>query len=160
MSSPQPTLAGFTDWVYAVMGVPQAACPSGSAPLSYAYDWAKATVNVALARVAGPIYQLAVYNLGGDLLVNWAPDVPGVEYPTDNPDHLGYFAYLRQKWDLNGFVAGVINSSADEGTSESLTVAKAFEELQISDLQNLKTPWGRAYLGIAQKYGTAWGLTR
>ena len=40
-----------------------------------------------------------------------------------------------------------------------MTVPKAFDELTIGNLQNLKTPWGRVYLGIAQSYGTLWGLS-
>ena len=41
----------------------------------------------------------------------------------------------------------------------SLVVQKAAEAFQLSDLQNLKTPWGRTYLGFAQKYGpSVWGV--
>ena len=40
-----------------------------------------------------------------------------------------------------------------------LLVPDAFKALTISDLQNLKTPWGLTYLGFAQACGTLWGLT-
>ena len=60
---------------------------------------------------------------------------------------------------INSFVAGVIESSADESTSQSMKVPDQFEGLTIADLQNLKTPWGRTYLGIAQSIRTDWGIS-
>lgn len=157
--TPPVTLGGFTAWVYSAMGVPQAALPENSPWIEYAYAVACATVNLQLSAVPGPIYLLAVYNLGGDRLVNWAQDQPGVLYPADNPKGLGYWAYLRQQYGVNTFVAGVINSSSDEGTSESLTVPAVFESLLPGQLQNLDTPWGRAYLGFAASINSAWGIS-
>ena len=66
---------------------------------------------------------------------------------------------MRAQYNVLSFVAGVVNSTSDEGTSMGLTVPKAFEEYTIANLQNLKTPYGRAYLSISQSYGTLWGLT-
>jgi hypothetical protein len=154
-----PTLAGFTTWVYTVMGVPQAVVPPGCDALANAFAVAQALVNPMLANAPDPIFMLATYNLAGDNLVNWAPDVPGQVYPTNNPDGLLYFAYLRQQWDLTGFIPGVVNSSADEGTSQSLTVPSQLQDLTILDLQHLKTPWGRTYMGFAQSVGTLWGIS-
>ena len=159
LQSPQPTLEGFTQWIYTFMGIPQAACPPTQEWIAFSFYTAVATVNLWLQRLPGPIYLRAVYNLAGDLLVQSCPDEPGEEYPTDNPDGLGYFAYLRKAMDINGFLAGVIESSADESTSQSMKVPDQFSELTIADLQNLKTPWGRAYLGIAQSVGTDWGIS-
>jgi hypothetical protein len=56
-------------------------------------------------------------------------------------------------------VAGVIGSSADETTSESLVVPEAMKNLTLQNLQNLKTPYGRQYLYFAQAFGTNWGLS-
>ena len=139
--------------------------PDDSPWLGLSFQMAIDTVNPAIALVPGSSYTVAAYNLASDILVNWAGDVsPPTPWPGDgsadfNPKKLGYFAYLRDEWNINGFVAGVIQSSADESTSESMVVPEAFKDLMIGDLQNLKTPWGRAYLAIAQKVGTAWGLS-
>jgi hypothetical protein len=53
----------------------------------------------------------------------------------------------------------VVSSSADVSTSESLLVPDAAKGFQFADLQYLKTPYGRAYLGYAQRYGQLWGIT-
>lgn len=156
---PQPTLAGFTQFIYTVMGIPEAAAPSGSEYITWAYDTAIATVHPFLRRAAGPIYLQAVYNFAGDWFVTWAPDQPGVLYPTDNPQKLGYLAWLRQKWNLTGFVAGVVQSSNDQTTGQTLVVPDAFKTLDIQSLLQLRTPWGRAYLALAQKVGGNWGIT-
>jgi hypothetical protein len=36
---------------------------------------------------------------------------------------------------------------------------EVMNNLTFADLQTLKTPWGRIYLGIAQDVGTLWGVT-
>jgi hypothetical protein len=36
---------------------------------------------------------------------------------------------------------------------------EAMKTFTLANLQNLKTPWGREYLAIAQRAGTTWGLT-
>ena len=143
------------------MGIPPGALPDNSVWLTYAYDAAYATVNTQLSTVPGPFYMLAVYNLGGDNLVNWAQDdvQPPYPFPTNNPTGLLYFAYLRDQFKINAFVPGVINSSSDEGTSQSMDTLDAYKNFTLSNLQNLKTPWGRTYLGFAQRVGTLWGLT-
>ena len=150
-----PTLAGFMAFITGVMGINTTVLPANSAIIPYVYNMALNTVNVALAGVPNvdptqpSIYAVAVYNLAGDYLVNFAPDQSAQTY----------FADLRKSFGVNSFVSVVINSTSDEGTSESMTVPKAFDELTIGNLQNLKTPWGRVYLGIAQSYGTLWGLS-
>jgi hypothetical protein len=71
-----------------------------------------------------------------------------------------YWSDLRAKYGLDSFVLGVIQSSADQGTSQSLLVPDWVKNLTMFDLALLKTPWGRRYLGLAQAYGpTIWGLT-
>lgn len=150
----EPTLAGFETFVRSVMQVPTSALPDGAPVIQYSYDFALDWVNEALAAVPSKstswsIYARAVYNLAADTLINWAPDQTGRTY----------FADLRKSFECNSFTAGVIQSSSDEGTSESLMVPDAFKNLTIANLANLKTPYGRAYLGIAQSYGTLWGLS-
>jgi len=160
---PQPTIAGFQQFLYSIVGVPANALPTDAPIIGYAFDYALSTVNVQLCAAWSPPggwtpYQRAVYNLAADILINWAIDP--VDEPPYNigPPPLQYFAWLRARYGVNQFVAGVVNSSSDEGTSQSLTVPKAFEGLSISQLSNLKTPYGREYLALAQDVGTMWGM--
>lgn len=69
------------------------------------------------------------------------------------------FNSLRKRWNIDSFVAGVIDSSHDESTGESIAVPDSLRQANISDLQNLKTPYGRLYLSYAQKYGRLWGMS-
>lgn len=164
-SFPQPTLGGFQEFVYVNMGVPETAILPTSQWITWAYEQSIATVNRRLQRARGPIYLIAVYNLAGHFLLMMAPDLPGSVYPTNNPPEgqdgpqLGYFAYLRAQWNLNGFVAGVINASSDESTSQTMTIPKVMENLQFTDLEELKTPYGQKYLGLAAKVGSNWGIS-
>ena len=156
------SFSDWTAWVYGNLGIPTGALPSDSPWLQYAYDAAVATVNQYLANVPGPIYLLATYNLAADLLINWAPDQPGIVYPcscSDPPASIGYFACLRLAWGLNSFTPGVIASSSDEATSSSYLNPEQLAQLTIDQLQNLKTPYGRVYLGYAQKVGNEFGIS-
>ena len=147
----EPTLAGFMAWVYdpAGMGVPTAALPSNSMSLVYAYNVSVELVNLQLACVSSTIYTLAVYNLAGDNLINFAPDQSGQTF----------FKDARQSYGCNTFTPGVVASSGDSGTSASLANPEFMKNLTMANLQNLKTPYGRQYLAFAQAAGTGWGLT-
>lgn len=159
IASPQPTFEGFGEWVRTYMQIPVQALPDGSPWTQWAYDYAIATVNLQIAALPGPAYLIAVYNLAGDWLIQNCPDVPPpneYDYPgTDTP----YFQYLRQQYGLNTFQPGLIQSSADEATSQSYMIPDAFKDMTMSDLNNLKTPYGRAYMAIAQKTGSLWGFS-
>ncbi len=160
----QPTLAGFISFIQNEMQISATVLPANSPFIRYAFANALAIVNPALQAVAIPqqdaagvtlntggwsIYAVAVYNLAADNLVNYAPDQQGRTY----------FAKLRKKLNITGFVSGVVQSSADESTSVNLVVQEAAKQFTLADIQNLKTPWGRAYLGIAQAYGpSTWGM--
>ncbi len=136
------------------MGVPVNALPDDSLAITYAFNVAIAIVNQQLLAANPLIYELAVYNLAGDNLINWAPDVPQVPVV-----EVGYFQALRQGYGCNSFVAGTISSASDEGTSESIATVDSLTKLTIGQLQNLKTPYGRQYLAFAQMVGTNWGLS-
>lgn len=154
--SPEPTLAGFISFIRNVMQISADNLPDNAAVISYALSFALARVNPALngagyaPGVVGtqPVswYTTAVYNLGGDGIINYAPDPVA-------PGDTSYFTDLRTKMNIGAFVSGVISSAGDEGTNESMVTSKAFENLTMFDLQNLKTPYGRQYLAIAQMYG-------
>lgn len=161
----EPTASGYLEFIRNIMGISSALLPDNSPVIGYSYNIALATVNEQLQAIKAPsdpyysIYALAVYNLAGDRLINYAPDLDGSPViPGSNPP-LKYFAYSRKQYQLNSFVSGVVQSTSDESTSVSLVVPKALELLTIGDLQNLKTPWGRQYLAIAQDTGTDWGIS-
>ena len=147
----QPTLAGFIAWSRTAMGVPAGACPDDSVWFVYAYAVSIDTVNLNIQAASPVAYMLAVYNLAGDNLINWAQDTP----PST------YFTALRSKevYNISNFAPGVVSSASDSSTSTSLTVLDVFKDMTLANLQNLKTPYGRAYLGIAQSYGTPWGIS-
>lgn len=139
------------------MGISTSNLPDSSPVIPMALSVALAIVSPSLC-VAGylpgvpgtvqiSIYVLAVYNLAGDNLINYAPD------PSSPPGDLNYFSLLRTSFNTNAFVSGVIQSSGDEGTNNSMVVQEAAKNFTLGDLQNLKTPWGRQYLAFAQMYG-------
>lgn len=165
MSTPLPTQAGFTAWIYAVMGVPAAWLPDTSPSIGYAYDTAKAIVNPAFCAVPGPIYLQMVYNLAGHLLATWAPDptpypgTPPTPFITVDGTPYGFFQYLRKQNNILGFTTGIVQSSGDEGSNVSLVVPDQAKNLTISQLALTTTIWGRTYLGYAQDFGRNWGIS-
>lgn len=173
----QPTLAGFLLFIRQMMGITTAQLPDNSPVIGMAFAVALAIVNPALRIVGVPsqdstgaqltggqtytIYALAVLNLAADNLINYAQDVPGAP-PVDGSGNPGlpFFAWTRKQLNINGFVSGVVQSTSDESTSMSLVVQEAAKAFTLKDLQNMKTIWGRTYLGYAQSYGpSTWGLT-
>ena len=172
--TPQPTLAGFTSWIYAVAGVPTAWLPTTSPSIGYAFNTAYSIVNVNFMCVPGPLFLQAVYNLAMHLLACWAQDPAWTPQPITgggpngsppepwivvNGVSYGYWQYLRQQNNIQGFITGIVSSSGDEGSSVGLVVPKQAENLTLSQLQLTTTFWGRWYLGIAQSYGTNWGMS-
>lgn len=153
----EPTLAGFIAFIRQDMDIDTTVLPDGSAAIETAYRLSCHTVST-LVRIADRfLYARAIYNLGGDFLINIAPDQS--DSPTFGQPPLKFFANARREFNTLGWVGGVISSASDNSTSESMVVPKALENLTISDLQRLKTPYGRAYLEIAQQGGTLWGLS-
>ena len=156
MSVPlRPNIAEFWGFIRNVMRITQAQLPDDSPYPGWAYNISLMLVNRALMVVPSPdpaypgLYALAVYNLAADRLVNFAQDQDGQTI----------FADFRNTLGLDAFVSGVVSSTGDEGTSMSLTVPQQFERFTVFDLQTLKTPWGRTYIGFAQMAGpNVWGL--
>lgn len=149
-------ITDFVWFIQNVMKVPSSALPTSGlttyADITTAYAVALETVDIYILNISPLYYNLAVYNFAGDYLINWAQDLP-------SPSCSTFFADTRAQWNITGFKAGVVQSSADEGTSTSLSVAPAQTDLTLFDLQMLKTPYGRTYMAIAQKFGDVWGIT-
>jgi hypothetical protein len=146
---PPPTQAGFNAWVYTALGLTTAELPTTSVWLTYAYTVAADIVNPFINRISPLQYTLAVYNFAADRLVNFAQDTPPGTF----------FTTMRAQMDIADFVPGVVSATADESTSTSILNTEAMKTLTLANLQSLKTPWGRIYLGIAQDTGTIWGVS-
>ena len=168
--TPTPTQADWlANFVYGVMGVPTAWLPSGTPTIFYAYNTAVSTVNTAFACVPGPIYLQMIYNLAGHQLATWAPDptwapgpvtgAPPLPFINQDGKSYGFWQWLRKENNVTGFITGTVQSSSDEGTSVGLVVPKQAENLTIGQMQLTTTIWGRTYLGLAQSYGSPWGMS-
>jgi hypothetical protein len=144
-----PSEIGYINWIYTIMGVDQSIFPDTSPYINMTYDIALEIVNFYLDLASPILYTQAVYNLAGDYLVNIAQDIPPSTYWTD----------LRNSFQINSFIPGLINAANDVETSAALMTPLGLQNFTLADLQNLKTPWGRVYLSIAQSVGTMWGLT-
>jgi hypothetical protein len=149
-----PSEPGFINWIYTIMGVPSNVLETTSPYINMAYDISLETVNLYLDLASPILYTQACYNLGGDILCNMVQDDSTLSPPENT-----YWQDLRSSFNLNTFIPGIINAANDEDTSAASFVPLNMQNLTISDLQNLKTPWGRMYLSIAQSVGTMWGLT-
>lgn len=160
--TPVPSLAGYTNWLYGTVGIPVTWLPTNQEWITWSYNTAIATVHPLIKRVPGPMYLQAVYNLGTHVLLTNCPDpvpAPVPPYQTDSTGDYGFFQWYRKQNNVLSNTLGTVNSSSDEGTSVSLTVPKQAENLTLSQLQMQTTPYGRAYLGIAQSIGTNWGIS-
>lgn len=144
-----PTLSGFIAWTRAVMGIPTTAIADNDPGYQIAFDVAMDLVPQDFAGVAPTIYTLTVYNWGGSQLLQSQPDMNGSTF----------FADARTAFNINSFVAGVVDSANDVSTGEHLTVGKGLSNLQLIDLQRIKDPYGRQALAYMQSIGTLWGLT-
>jgi hypothetical protein len=151
---PPPTLVGFITFIRNVMGINTTVLPDDSFVIGTAFQVALEIVNLQLNCASAVMYTLAVYNLAGDNLLNYAQDLPDADVvPGSGDPGMAFFAWTRQQLDLNGFISGVITSVNDQGTGNSMIVQEAAKNFTLSDLQNLKTPYGRQYLAIAQRAG-------
>lgn len=154
-----PSEAGFLAFIRGVMRINSTILPDDDPVIPIAYEVAIALVNQQINSAVPAMYTLAVYNLGGSNILNYANDqddaapVEGSNPPTP------YFAWTRAVLHINSFVPGVIQSTADESTSESLLNPEVMKNLQLADLQYLKDLYGRRYLSIASQVGTLWGLS-
>ena len=143
------TRASFLAFIRGSMGITTMQLPDASTDIDAALNLALALVYAPMQNASQLIYDSAVYNLGGSNLIEFASDQTGQTF----------FADMRKKFNINGFVPGVIQSASDEATSESMLVPDFMKNLTMADLQYIKTPWGRTYLSYAQRIGPVWGVS-
>jgi hypothetical protein len=160
-----PTLNGYIAWLQA-QGFTTNILPTNSPNITYSYNIALQLVNKQIKLASGcsnsaistySIYALCVFNLALSNLIQWQQDNPEAEPPPPNADT--FWFDLREKWKIDSFTPGIVQSSGDEGSNVSWQVQEQLKSLTIANLQNLKDPWGRWYLGQAQAVGTLWGLS-
>lgn len=72
-----------------------------------------------------------------------------------------YFQNLRGNsgFDLVGVPIGFLSASSDESTSQSMVVPESLQNLSLTDLDFMRTPWGRWWIEYGQDFGTVWGLS-
>jgi len=144
-----PTLTGYTTWIRNVMGVSSTILPDNSSSISDSFGISQEIVNQTISVASPILFTQATYNLGGDYLINITVDTPPSTYWSD----------LRATFKSNSFVPGLVNAANDEDTSSAILTPLNLQNITLGDLQNLKTPYGRFYLAIAQSVGTMWGLS-
>lgn len=154
--TPPPTQSGFLTFIRNQMKIDSTKLPDDRDSISTSYQIAQELANILINCASPVIYTVMVYNLAGATLIDIAVDPDGAPIYKDG---LTYFNYLRKDWGITSFVGGTIQSTSDEGTSESLNVPENLKNLTLQDLNLLKTPWGRVYLQYAEKYGTIIGLS-
>src|ERR1035437_5092592 len=153
---PGPTLSGFQWFILDIMAIPIEYLPPTAPVVGWAFALASSIANPDLRHVSSRVpglpqtnmYNEAVYSLAADIVMNFAQDQAGRSYLREK----------RAELDINKFQAGVVASTADSSTSTSLLNPEFMKTLTLANLQNMKTPWGRMYLAIAQSAGpTIWG---
>lgn len=158
---PPISATGYFGFIRNYMGIPTGALPDDSFWIPATYNLSLDTVNIFLSTVpqVGDAsypsqYALAVYNYAADRLINFAQDDPTNPFifPGSIPP-TPYFQFLRDKFKIDAFVSGVVTYAADVTTSSSYQVPDWVRMMSMADMQTLKTPWGRVYMGIAQQYG-------
>lgn len=149
-----PNLPDYVLWIRNVVGIAPGWLPDGSPFFGYALDRALRLVLIPGAALSGAEYTLAVYNCATHVQLKITPDqvVNGVSYT--------YFAAKQAEFKLFALPAGLVTSSSDQGTSESNAVPDALQQLTLTDLDFIRTPWGREFLAYQQDYGPfVWGLS-
>lgn len=144
-----PNATDLYTFLTTVAGVPTGALPSGSPYVTWALSYAEEQTLRVLCLIGRDYYCFAVYCLATSFLLNWCPDTP----PST------FFADARADMKLTSFTPGVVNSAADQGTSDSLLSPDFLKGLTLGQLQALKDPYGRQWLSMQQDLGNIWGLS-
>jgi hypothetical protein len=148
-TSPQPNVTDFYTFLLNVAGIPAAALPSDSPYLTWALSYSQEMTLGVLKVIGSDFYCFAVYLLGTSFLINWCPDQTGQDY----------FQALRKDLNISGFVGGVVQSTADQATSESMMMPDFLKGLTIGQLQMLKDPFARQWLAMQSELGPIWGIS-
>ncbi len=143
MAYSNPTYPNLPDFIVFCrgQGVLVSNLPDSSEYFQAALDYAKA-VALYIPQMDSVIYVGATYNLGLHNLIKIAIDEVAQTFFVDQ----------RAAYKMLQFITGSISSSTDGGTSQSFAVSDALQNMTLSGIDLLKTPWGREYLEYAQSY--------
>ena len=130
------------------VGIPVAALPDDSIYITASYEIGVALTPCGFAGASSSIYALMVYSCGASFLINNTPDQQGQTF----------FSDLRDKFGLLQSFNGIITSAADEGTSAAAVVPEFQKRATLQELQWMKDPFGRQFLGFLQMAGSNWVL--
>jgi hypothetical protein len=145
-----PNLPDFATFVASVMQVDPLYLPTPSTDALTAPFYRGLRLVIGAPCCDAYDYTSAVYNYAGHVLVATAIDQPGRTF----------FRDLRKSYGITGgFAAGVVQSTSDASDSTSLAVPDGLKNLTLSDLDLMKTPWGRAALAFNQDFGGIWGIS-
>jgi hypothetical protein len=143
------SLTGFQYFLVNIAGFSTTVLPSDSPVVTFAYNWACSMVPCQFRLAGCEIYDNAVYCCATSFIINWAPDQP----------NLTFFADLRKEYGIFGMKTGILNSTSDETTSAGYVVPDWAKNATLADLQTMKDPFGRQFLGLLQSMGSLWGLS-
>ncbi|MGC9216179.1 hypothetical protein [Acidithiobacillus sp.] len=141
MSWTTPDITDFTTFCQN-QGIVASYTAVGSEYFQWAFDWAMAQA-MQCPQMPASLYVRAVYNFGADKFLYLAQD----------NGQGTFYADQRAAFGILQFKPGVVMASGDGPTSQTLVVPDWYRGIPINVQEQLKTPWGREYLGYAQQYG-------
>lgn len=146
----RPTFAGYLAFARGVMSIPHIAIADDDESLFSCYQSALELIPKDLGLERLPIiYTSTVYNAAGSLLLRYAIDTPPSRF----------FAEMRKQFGVNSPVYGLVNSAADQGTSGSMAISDALNNLTLADLMMMQDPYGRGVIAVLMELGPVWGYT-
>jgi hypothetical protein len=145
----KPNATDLYTFLTTVAGIPTTALPSTSGYIAWALSYSEEQTLLVLRAIGQDYYCFAVYLLATSFLINWCPDQPGQTF----------FVDLRKSWNISGFVGGIVSSTADQGTSESMDMPDFIKGLTLAQLQAIKDQFGRQWLAMSQDLGPVWGIS-
>jgi hypothetical protein len=148
-------LASFLWFIRNIMGITTDQLPDASGFIPYALTTALQYVSDQINNYSPLLYTQALNNFAGDWLINYAPDNASATVPANKT----FFTTTRTGYKINNFSVGIVQSAADESTSDALTVPDFVKGLTMQNLQQIKTPYGRQYMAITQELGPVWGMS-
>ena len=146
-----PNVTDYTTFLQTSVGIPVSALPADSPWITYAFNQGLA-LTAYIPTITPIVYVLAVYNCATHLQIKITPDQPAQTY----------FSTLRGSgeggFNLVGVPTSVLSGSADQGTSQAMAVPESLKNLTLTDLDFMRTPWGRDWIQYGQDIGPLWGL--
>lgn len=130
------------------VGVPVDALPDDSVFITLSYEIGIALTPCGFACASSTLYELMVYSCASSFLLNNTPDQPAQTY----------FSDLREKYGLLDSFNGIITAAGDQGTNAAAVVPDWVKRATLQELQWMKDPFGRQFLGFLQMAGSNWAL--